>query len=418
MTDVVVIGAGMAGVTAARELRRGGFSVVVVEGRDRVGGRVRTVRDFCTLPVEGGAEFIHGADAEFWPDVRGAGLEVRRCPYTWNSMFNIGSGAHWLPRLLLDPRLWRVFTILRAIRRLKPPDLSAHGFLEKRAYRGRAWTMAQLVLSTHLPGSVDEIGMLGLLEDNVLKLERATYFRVADGYDRVPAYIAQGLDVRYRFIVREIEWHETGVAVRSAGGQEVSARAAVCTLPLGVLKSAAVRFIPELPESKRSAFQALEMGPVLKLLLRFEEPFWPKWLASLVCGTGPVTLYWPVFSGLHSAPPVITAYCTGPRAAALSQRSEEEAADTAVQDLRRHFPKAMPRLAAYRRIDWTTDPLSCGGYTFVKPGGTGARAQLAAPGPGALFWAGSATTSAPIAACVQGAYVSGLRAAHAVRTHF
>jgi len=417
MADVIVIGAGMAGVAAGREIARLGLSVSVVEGSDRIGGRVHTIHDFCDGPGEAGAEFVHGVGAETWPDVRGANLTTRVCPQTRNTMFDVGYGGRWLPRILLDPAVWPAFTILGAIRKVKPPDMSAREFVERRGYRGRARVMAAMVLTAHLPGNLDDIGMLGLLEDNVLKLETGVNHRVVEGYDNVPQYIGRDLDVQLGFAVEAVQWSASGVTVRTKGGREMSARAAVSTLPVGVLKSGKVRFVPELPESKRSALEALGMGPVVKILLRFEECFWPKRLAMLACATGPITLYWPVFYGAADAPPVLIAYCTGPRAAALGRLSEAEAADIARKDLHRHFPKADPKIVDQRRIDWAADPMACGGYTFVRPGGTGARARLAAADTGALFWAGSSTATRTIAATVEGAFVSGLRAAEEVRSY-
>jgi monoamine oxidase len=411
MADVIVIGAGMAGATAARQLVRYGVSTCIVEGRDRVGGRIHTVRDLCGEPVEAGAEFIHGVGAETWPDARAAGLTVRPSPHTRDTMFNIGHGTHWLPRILLHPGVWPTFTILRQLGRMTPPDMSGREFIERRGYRGRARTLAQMVLTAHLPGSVDEVGVLGLKADGVLTLETGLNHRINEGYDRVVEHIARDIDIEYGFTVSTIEWSPAGVVLRSSDGRERSARAVVCTLPVGVLQSGSVRFVPELPESKRSALQAMVMGPVLKVLLHFKEPFWPKKLSTLGCGVGPITLYWNVFYHAAKQPAVLTAYCTGPRAAALSRVSEAEAADVVLQDLRTHFPKATPALLAYRRIDWATDPLSCGGYTFLRPGGVGARSRLAAPDTGALFWAGSATATRTIAATVEGAFVSGLRAA-------
>lgn len=418
MADVIVIGAGMAGVTAARELVRAGRSVCVVEGRERIGGRIHSVRDFCGAPVEAGAEFIHGVDAETWPDVRAAQLAVRPCPYTRDTMFNIGHGARWLPRILVHPGVWPTFTIFRSLARLAPPDMSARQFILRRGFAGRARVMAEMVLTAHLPGSLDEVGVLGLVEDKVLKLERGVNHRVEPGYDALPQFVGRGLDVRFGFDVDTIRWHGDGVRVMSRDGDEMVARAAISTLPVGVIKSGRVTFIPELPATKREALESMVMGPVVKVLLRFKEPFWPSKLSTLACGIGPVTLYWNVFYGTNGpAPAVLTAYATGPRAAHLSALSEAEAADTAVNDLCRLFPRADPKrqLEAYRRIDWSSDPFACGGYTFLLPGGTGARAKLAAPTTGALFWAGSATATTTISASVQGAYVSGMIAADQVQ---
>jgi len=416
VTDAIVIGAGIAGVTAARELQRAGRSAVVVEARDRIGGRVYSVRDFCGDPVEGGAEFVHGVRASTWPEVRAAGLAVRPCPSVRDTMLSLGGRARWLPRTLLHPGLWPTFTILRAVAKLGPPDVPAREFIDRRGYTGRARVLAEMVLTAHLPGSIDEVGVQGLVADGVLTLEQGLNHRVVEGYDAVVAFIAGGLDIRLGFPVQRISWDNGGVIVRAADGRELSARAAVCTLPVGVLKSRAVQFVPELPQTKQSALTQMEMGPVGKLLLHFREAFWPRWLALLACGTGPVTLYWPVFYGAEHKPPVLIAYYTGPRAGRLAAASEDEAVATALADLSLHFPGTNPRqqLLAHRRIDWTTDPFSRGGYTFLRPGGIGARERLAAADTGRLFFAGSATESRPIAATVEAAYCSGKRAAQDV----
>jgi len=413
VNDVLVIGAGMAGLTAARELARAGLSVAVVEARDRIGGRVHSVRDFCGQPVEAGAEFIHGRGAATWTEVRAADLAVRPCPLVLRTMFNAGGATRWLPFTLLHPGAWPGLGLLRAIRRIDPPDRSARDYLEQHHYRGRARIFAEMTLTGHLPGSLDEIGMLGLLGDGVLHLETGLNHRVADGYDRLPGFVGRGLDVRLGFATERVQRSPDGVVVSAADGRQLAARAAVCTLPVGVLRSGSVRFAPDLPEAKRTALEHIVMGPVVKVLLRFSERFWPRWLATLACGRGPVTLYWPVFHGDDKKPPVLTAYATGPRAALLARVGEPEAVDIALADLARLLPKADPRrlLVDARRIDWAGDPWARGGYTFLRPGGAGARARLAAADTPPLFWAGSATASSPIAASVEAAYLSGLRAA-------
>ncbi len=414
--DVLVIGAGVAGLTAARELTRQGLAVTVVEARHRIGGRVHTVRDFGDHAVEGGAEFVHTADAETWPEIREGRLAVRRYAPAWRSMFNLGGRTRFLPWFLLHPGAWPAFPILRHLARARPPDVSARDFIDHLGYRGRARMLAEMVFTGHLPGLTDEIGVLGLLEDRILDLYMGSFHRITNGYDRLVAHIARGLDVLHRFPIATVCWTPEGAAVAAADGRALSARAAIVTLPVGVLASGAVEFVPSLPESKRRALGDLVMGPVMKVLLRFREPFWPARLANLCCGTGPVTLYWPSLEGGRRTPAVLTAYCIGPRASRLSLLSEDEAVAVVLADLARLFPGVDPGrlLLAHRRIDWSTDPFARGGYTFTRPGGRGARARLAAADTAALFWAGAATATSTIAETVQAAYVSGLRAASEV----
>ena len=415
-TDVLVIGAGMAGVTAARELTRQGV-VTVVEGGDRIGGRLRTIRDFGGQPVEAGAEFIHGNGAATWSEVRTADLSTRPCPLVRDTMLSLGGRAHWLPVALLHPGSWHAATILRSIARFAPPDMSAREFLERRGDRGRSRLLAEMTLTAHLPGSIEEIGMLGLVSDGVHRLETGLNHRVSEGYDRLPVFVGADLDIRFGFVVDTVRWEPDGVGLRSVNGEELWARTAICTLPVGVLASGSVRFEPGLPDGKEAALRDLKSGPVLKILLCFKERFWPRRLAILACGAGPMTLYWPVAYRTGTDNPTIIAYATGPRATALAAVGEDAAAATAVADLGRLFPKVDVRrlLVAHQRVDWGADPLACGGYSFVRVGGVGARERLAAADTGALIWAGAATESSHIAETVEAAYLSGLRAASEVR---
>ncbi|MBI4591203.1 MAG: FAD-dependent oxidoreductase [Candidatus Rokubacteria bacterium] len=415
--DVIVIGAGMAGIAAARELLRAQLSVVVLEARNRIGGRIWTLRDFCDEPVEAGAEFVHGRKSGIWPEIRRAGLDVRASAPILRSAFNLGGATRWLPWILVHPETWACAGMRRGIARNGPPDLSVREFIEKRGYRGRARILAEMTFLQHLPGGGNDVGVLGMVEDGVLDLQTRRNYRIVGGFDSLPRALADGLDIRLDCPVDAVFWDSEAVRLRLRNGRELEARAAISTLPVGVVRSGTVRFVPPLPQSKQWALAWVEMGPVLKLLLRFQEPFWPGWMEKLECGTGPINLYWSVFRGADGASPVLMAYCTGPRAAELSVVSEQEAAEIAIADLQRLFPKADPRrmLVTCRRIDWTRDPFAAGGYTFLRPGGLRARACLRAADTGMLFWAGAATEQQPIAEIVEAAYRSGLRAAAEVR---
>jgi monoamine oxidase len=173
-----------------------------------------------------------------------------------------------------------------------------------------------------------------------------------------------------------------------------------------------------LPPAKQAALAGLEMGAVVKVLLHFRARFWPAW-TTVVVAPGPIRTYWPPFYGAPEAPAVLTAYVTGPRAAALSAMSEADAVAVCTADLARVFPPAHPAgsLLGARRIDWPGDPWACGGYTVVRVGAAGARERLAAADTGALLWAGDATKTDGVAAVVHAAYASGLRAAGEARAH-
>ena len=413
MLDVIVIGAGMAGITAARELARAQFSVAVVEARDRIGGRIMTLDDFCDGPVEGGAEFVHGRNAATMTEVNEAGLNLRGAPQMRRTMFNLGGATRWLPLACLHPGTWACAGMRRRIARSEPPDLSAREFIDKLGYRGRGRMLTEMTFLQHLPGRAEDVGVLGMVDDGVLDLQMRYNHRIVEGYSSLPRSLAKGLDIRLGSKVETVIWDSQKVRVRLHDGRELEARAAVSTLPVGVLKSDAVRFEPALPKSKQSALSQMEMGPILKILLHFREVFWPGWMEMVACATGPINLYWTVFRGVIGRPSVLSAYCVGPRAAELSKGSEEKTIEIVMADLQRLFPKAAPHraLVNHRLINWAQDPFARGGYTFLRPGARGARASLRASDTGALFWAGAGTESQPIAELVETAYLSGLRVA-------
>lgn len=409
--DVIVIGAGVAGLAAARALAEQGARVIVLEAGERVGGRVWSIRDFAGIPVEAGAEFIHGSGAATWQAIRAAGLQTRYVPQIRNSWFNLGGHTRWLPLHLAHPAVWRSFDVLRALRRTRE-DQTAAAFVASRRYRGRARELVELTLTAHLPGRADEIGTLGLVADGILHLEQGRNHRVLDGYDRLPRHLAGGLDVRLGRRVTTIGWGQAGVQVRTADGATFAAAAGITSLPHGVLASGAVDFEPPLPSAKAEAIAEIRTGAVVKVLLRFDERFWPRRMAQLVCGSGPVTLYWaPAFGS--GGPPVLTAYATGARARVLSQVAAQRASELVLDDLARLFPQARPHrlIRDVRHIDWLSDPRARGGYTFLPSGGAAARAALAADDTGTLLWAGGAAVWSPIADTVEAAYLSGLAAA-------
>jgi monoamine oxidase len=418
MLDVIVIGAGMAGITAARELVRAQFKVAVLEARNRIGGRIMTVDDFCDGLVEGGAEFIHGRDAATMPEVQAAGLNLRGSPQMRRTAFNLGGATRWLPIACMHPGTWACAGMRGKIARSEAPDLSAREFMDKHGFKGRGRMLTEMTLLQHLPGSADDVGVLGWIDDGVMDLQNRYNHRIVEGYSSLPRSLAKDLDIRLETIVESVAWGTDSVRVRLRDGEEIEARTVISTLPVGVLKSGAVRFEPALPETKNWALSQMEMGPITKILMRFEERFWPRWTEMVASATGPVNLYWTAFRNQRNRPATLTGYCIGPRATALARESDDKATEIVMGDLRRIYPKSDPHraLADIRFVKWAEDPFAGGGYTYLRPGGRGARESLRATDTGALFWAGSGTESQPVSELVETAYLSGLRVAGEVKT--
>jgi monoamine oxidase len=166
------------------------------------------------------------------------------------------------------------------------------------------------------------------------------------------------------------------------------------------------------PEKGR-ALEQLGSGPVTKIILRFDRPFWPANLERVSTPLHP-RFFWRTGAGRNHERPVLTVYTGASAARALNRLGPKGAIRAVTADLRAIFglPRD-PAVVAFRFVDWSADPFAGLGYSFVRPGGVGARALLAAPTEGVLFWAGEATNPAR-PATVHGAVESGIRAAQEV----
>jgi monoamine oxidase len=440
-TDVVVIGAGVAGLAAARWLEDAGVGVTVLEARDRLGGRIATVRDARSpLPIELGAEFIHGSADEVATIIREHKLIA--CDThgeRWRT-----SGKRLTP--LDEHDFWN--ELGRVMKRLDPertPDRSFQEFLDTKP--GGASLAAQRTLAREFVQGFHAAD-LSLISERALADGGAPeddaeerQARVLDGYDRVPAALAAGLKrVRLRHHVREVAWEPGAVDVRysasaapgtSGATGSISARAAIITVPLGVLQQTtgphAIAFTPDVDPVRRAASR-LAMGTVVRITLLFREPFWEA--KSVQRRTGGRSLA--TLSFLHSsdddipvwwtAAPVrsttLVGWAGGPKAERLAERSTTEIEDRALAALARQFGVQRRRLKTLVEHcwyhDWAHDPLTLGAYSYALVGGSGAAKRLAQPVDDTLFFAGEAADVEGRNGTVHGAIGTGYRAAATV----
>ncbi len=416
--DVLVIGAGAAGLGAAAELGRAGKSVLVIEARDRIGGRCWSLKEpGLPVTIELGAEFIHGRPAATFSLLRRAGMAA------------VGrtGGGWYTERGKLEPA-GEIFTEIRkAMRQAGAPkqDISFERFLarELRHLSPKARAFARRRVEGYDAADPARASARAIVEEWSAEDDAtaASHFRPSGGYGALLEWLAGTLDrervrIELQTIVRRVRWKRGSVIVEgAASGRPFRAAAsrALVTLPLGVLQSNAVRFAPALGE-KRRALKGLAPSPVLKVALRFRTAFWEAldgrryenatFFRSL---EAPFPSFW---TALPVRAPLLTAWAGGPRATRLSGTGAPAIIRRAVQSLKTIFGGRTGRLEAAYVHDWQQDPYACGAYSYVTVGGEGARKALGAPLRGTLYFAGEATDEAE-AGTVAGALRSGIRAA-------
>ena len=425
--DVAVLGGGVAGLAAARDLGRAGLKVVLFEARDRLGGRIDTRRESeWAWPIERGAEFVHGLPQETWDILRSANLPVVEM-----------AGKHWWAGDgQLQPRSDRWQKIEGVLARLggaQDRDRSFAEFLADFCQDLPAEDRALTIAYVEGFNAADQhrIGTRGLVraEQEYDAIHADQNFRLPAGYDRVVAALVESLPAdaatKLNAPVRAVRWQPGQIEceVRAAGRRpEIwRARAVVVTLPVGVLQArpgdeGGITWTPELPAEKRDALAHLVMGPVIKLVLRFREAFWetvaPE-LGFLHGGGGPFPTWW---TALPLAAPTLTGWAGGVAAERIGQLRDEELLNAGLETLERLLRPQRPLrelLIAGHVCHWQRDPFSRGAYSYSAVGGAEAPQTLARPVVDTLFFAGEAT-HAGLSGTVAGALASGYRAAREV----
>jgi monoamine oxidase len=440
--DVVVIGAGAAGLAAAGALATAGLRTVVVEARDRVGGRVRTVRDPASpLPVELGAEFIHGRPPSTWSVVERAALAVVEV----NGEYLHADGRAIREYPDFEGQMESVMSGLDAGR---DPDRSFVDYLDDRC-RGPEWRERRELALRYVRGfhaaRPERIGerALAINAEREGEIDGWRAYRVVDGYDRViDALRRDAHEVRLSTVVDTVRWSEDGVDVdvrAAAGAETLRGRCAIVTLPLGVLKApagapGAVRFDPPL-DAKARALSLLEVGAAAHVTLRFRDRFWEDPSVARAAAKADLSTMAFLFSDRHAAgepdddlpvwwtqyplvAPLLTGWAGGPAAELLAGAPADALASGGAQVIARLLDadqvEVASRLEAGYAHDWLGDPYARGAYSYAAVGGAGAPADLARPLGGVLFFAGEATDGRGDSGTVHGAIESGWRAAREV----
>jgi monoamine oxidase len=436
-TDVVIVGAGVAGLAAARRLHEQGMRVLVLEARRRIGGRIFTTRDSHTsVPIELGAEFLHGeapevrdvADAACLTAVsidgdrwRAANGRFTRIDDFWKRLDRIlgRASASRTP----DRPLAALFAELPGGHRFAEDRTAAREFVE-------GFHAAELNLISER--AIAQGGNPGESADE----QRIA--RLVDGYDAIPTWLASSVQrwVRLGHVVSAIDWSRGHVRVRAKGADgtvtSISAKAAIVTIPVSLLHPGArgrgaIAFAPEVT-TVRAAASRLAMGQVQRICVLLDRPLMEllgerrrKQLAraaSVNARGVDVPVWWtsyPLRTGL------LVGWAGGPAAIALAAEPDR-LASRALRSLAHTFG-VDGRLIARHLVrtfvhDWSHDPFSRGAYSYPLVGGHDAAISLARPVHGTLFFAGEAADAEGRNGTVHGAIASGYRAATQVHRAF
>jgi polyamine oxidase len=429
----IVIGAGMAGIAAARTLNDAGHTVKILEARERIGGRTHT--DYSLgISNDLGAAWIHGPignpltalakrfDVATMPtdfenrggnaiiafDADGALIEMSE--YSYGLRYFRGAYDRFFTSILFE----RPADEVRSLADLYQLGLPGVEELSETARKGYYYSS---VIRAQFSDAADLDEIDWRMTNRYVKLPGGDLVLTGGGFGRIVQGLADGLSIDIGVVAEAIEYGDDGVCIHTNRGEERCDQV-VITVPLGVLKARAIVFAPVLPDEKEQAIQRIGYGCYEKLALKFPHRFWPEEphrLCYLTPERPELFTSW-VNMAHYSGEPVLVASHAGSCARHINRWDDEKMIAEALAVLRKLFGAVVPDPIAYVRTHWQEDPFSRGSYSFARVGGEPKdRRILATPVDNRLFFAGEATHPRYFAT-VHGAYEAGVRAAREVRS--
>lgn len=410
---VLIVGAGMAGLSAARRLHDAGFEVTVLEADDRIGGRLKTTTiDGHTVDL--GASWIHGAHAEH-PLVqltREYGVETADSD---GEVRVLGTDGELLSESELEALYARAIELSNALYsegEFQGDDASVQDFLDAQGSltAQERWSMFSTFV-TDQADEFDKLGWKGLVSEGGYEGTEQVF---PNGYVSLAEPLAAGLDVRLSQPTASIARDADGVTVTTADGTVFLGDRVLVTVPLGVLQAEAIDFEPALPLWKQEAIDGLAMGVLGKIVLSFDAPFWPDDLSELARIPSGTPRFGGWLSQLHThGSPVLIGFSGGDAHRELESMSNAEVRELAMAEIRAHHPDA-PEPTAILVSRWWNDPLAFGAYSHVPPGSSADLYDtMAEPVDERVFFAGEHTHQ-EFRATVHGAWLSGQREAERI----
>jgi monoamine oxidase len=436
-----VVGAGLAGLSAAYELQRAGWKVTVLEARGRVGGRVHSLRCFSNgLVAEGGGEFIEETHTRMLAYAEQFGLKLGRVG-SWQGEDGDWASFDGKAGPLSDARIWganlhdemeKIWLALAELGELVPDPhrpQAARGadYLDQKSTADwigslDAHPLAKQDFIQHIRAEYtcepEHHSLLDLARNASMyysTMERNVNYRVIGGNDQIPRALAASLpDVRLNAPATSIHALPDEVIVKyRQGNSGLTASAAFAILAIPLTTARRIEFNPPLPDGHRRMVNELSYGAVTKVLIEYRQRFWDErhWNGRLVTDA-PIGYTWHATSHLEGKRGILTAYTGGGPGARLASLSDEERIRLAVAEIEKVFPGSSDLIECTATVAWPNEPYTRGSYAALAPGEVTAHWKTLFEPAGRLFFAGEHATD--IQGFMEGAVESGQRAARTI----
>lgn len=413
-TNIIIIGAGMAGIAAARTLLDAGHTVTILEARDRIGGRVFTSTGWPNIPLDLGASWIHGTTGNPLTTLADA-ANITRLPTHYNNGTTYATNGTKLTDTQVETLFENAKALFETALENANTDQTITDALEA-ASQWQALSVAEqrafrhalnVTLEHEFSGSIAAMSAVNYDDSSAYPGDDVLF---PGGYKQIIDHLAQGLTIERNQRVTEIDY-SNDITIYTDQGQ-FTADQVIVTLPIGVLKQEAVAFTPTLPAEKLAAIDAMGSGLLDKLYLRFPTAFWETNL-ELIDWISAEPGRWNEWINIHHyvGEPILLGFNAADYAKKLSTWTDEAVVADAMDVLRTLYGADIPDPISWQRSNWYADPFAWGSYSFnAVDASSDTRELLGNTVADRLFFAGEATSKA-YPATVHGAYLSGLRAA-------